>query len=267
MATKTIGIIQARMGSSRLPGKVLKPIVENIPSLYLQWERISPSQYLDKIIVATSTLPQDDIIEHYCNKWQIPVFRGDEQNVLKRFYDAASLYQADVVVRITADCPLHHFKVIDWCIQQFHQLQADYFSNSNQPPILEDGWDTEVFSFKALQTAYKKAQKKYEQEHVTPYIKESCKFKCFYQKYLSENPHTYKLSLDNENDYQLIQKIFHHFYPNLLFEVNDIIHLLNTYPEWLEINKNSTINEGYLKSIKEEDSIISEKQNKNFKNP
>ncbi|GAB4207621.1 MAG: glycosyltransferase family protein [Bacteroidia bacterium] len=245
-------IIQARMGSTRLPGKVLRPIINNIPSLYLQYERISPAKKVDKIIVATSDLPQDDIIEQFCNQSQIPVFRGDEQNVLKRFYDAALLYQADIVIRITADCPLHHYKVIDWCIEQFEKLQTDYFSNSNEPPVLEDGWDTEVFSFQALETAYKEAAKNYEKEHVTPYIKQSGKFKCHYQKYFSQNSNSYKLSMDNENDYKLIQTIFNHFYPNILFEVDEVVQLINEKPELLNINKTSIINEGYLKSIKEE---------------
>lgn len=244
-------IIQARMGSTRLPGKVLKPIVNNIPSLYLQWERISPANKVNKIIVATSNKPQDDIIEMSCNQWQIPVFRGDEQNVLSRFYNAATLYQADVIVRITADCPLHHYKVIDWCIEQYQNLHVDYFSNSNQEPILEDGWDTEVFSYEALTYAYQHAQKKYEQEHVTPYIKESRQFKCAYQKYIPHSPN-YKLSLDNENDLKLIQIIFQHFFPNLLFEVNEIVDLLKQHPHLLEINKNSIINEGFLKSIQQD---------------
>ncbi|MEW6774179.1 MAG: glycosyltransferase family protein [Bacteroidota bacterium] len=249
---KIICIIQARMGSSRLPGKILKPIVNNIPSLFLQYERISPAQKVNKIIVATSDLPQDDIVEYYCNQWQIPVFRGDEQNVLKRFYDAANLYQADVLIRITADCPLHHYKVIDWCIKQFEELNADYFSNSNEPPVLEDGWDTEVFSYKALHSAYLNATKNFEKEHVTPYIKQSGKFRCHFQKYLSDNPHQFKLSLDNENDYKLIQTIFQHFYPNTMFEVNEVVKLLNENPHLLEINKSSIINEGYIKSIRNE---------------
>ncbi|MCX7729344.1 MAG: glycosyltransferase family protein [Bacteroidia bacterium] len=247
-----ICIIQARMGSSRLPGKVLKPIIEDIPSLYLQYERISPSQKIDKLIIATSTLPQDDIIEYYCNQWQIPVFRGDEQNVLKRFYEAATLFQADTIIRVTADCPLHHYQVIDWCIEQFEKQQVDYFSNSNEPPVLEDGWDTEVFTYQALKTAYFEATKNYEQEHVTPYIKQSGKFKCIYQKFLSNNPHSFKLSVDNENDYKLIQSIFAHFYPNILFTVSDIIKLLKEKPALLEINKTSVINEGYQKSISED---------------
>lgn len=245
-------IIQARMGSTRLSGKVLLPIIDNIPSLYLQYERISPTQKANKIIVATSNLPQDDIIETMCSKWQIPVFRGDEQNVLQRFYEAAVLYQADVIVRITADCPLHHYKVIDWCIEQFEQNNADYFSNSNEPPVLEDGWDTEVFTFNALETAFKEAQKNYEKEHVTPYIKHSGKFKCVFKKYISSNNHSYKLSLDNENDYKLIQTIFKHFFPNIFFEVEEVIQLLEMNPQLLEINKESIINEGYLKSLKSE---------------
>lgn len=246
-------IIQARMGSTRLPGKVLKPIVEDIPSLYFQYERLSPTKKADKILVATSQLLQDDSIEALCTQWKIPVFRGDAQNVLQRFYEAASLYQPHTIIRITADCPLHHYKVVDWCVEQYETLQVDYFSNSNQPPVLEDGWDTEVFSFKALETAYRKAQKNYETEHVTPYIKQSGSFKCAFKKYLSDNPYTYKLSLDNENDYKLIQKIAQHFYPNLLFEVNEVVELLKQHPEWLEINKSSLINEGYLKSILQEE--------------
>ncbi len=245
-------IIQARMGSSRLPGKVLQAVINDIPLLYLMYERISPAQQVDKIIVATSDLPQDDIIETQCNAWHLPVFRGDEQNVLRRFYDAATLYQADVIIRITADCVLHHFKVIEWCINQFLNLKADYFSNSNEPPVLEDGWDTEVFSFDALKTAYKNAQKKYEQEHVTPYIKQSGQFRCYYQKYISENKHNYKLSVDNINDFTLSQKIFQHFYPNLLFEVNEVVQVLQSHPEWLQINQDSIINERYIKSIQQE---------------
>jgi len=249
---KIICLLQARMGSTRLPQKVLKPIIDNIPSLYLQWERISPSTKVDKIVVATSHLPQDDVIEHFCNQWQIPVFRGDEQNVLSRFYEAAVIYQADVIVRVTADCPLHHYKVIDWCIEQYQKLNVDYFSNSNEPPVLEDGWDTEVFSFNALRTAYFEAQKNFEKEHVTPYIKLSGKFKCHYQKYLSDNPNNYKLSLDTEDDYRLIQIIFKHFYPNIMFEVNEVVKLLQDHPHLLEINKNSIINAGYQKSLEEE---------------
>lgn len=247
-----ICLIQARMGSTRLPGKVLKPVVDNLPSLFVQYERLSPSKKVNKIVVVTSDLPQDDVIENFCNQHQIPVFRGDEQNVLKRFYDAAVLFQAGTIVRVTADCPLHHFKVLDWCIQQFEDNKADYFSNSNEPPVLEDGWDTEVFSFNALHTAYKEATKNFEKEHVTPYIKNSGKFKCVFQKYIAGNPHSYKLSMDNENDYKLIQIIFNHFYPNILFEVNDVIKLLQEQPHLLEINKSSIINEGYLKSIQKE---------------
>jgi spore coat polysaccharide biosynthesis protein SpsF (cytidylyltransferase family) len=242
-------IIQARMGSTRLPGKVLKNIIDNIPILHMQYKRISPSQKVNKIIVATSNLSQDDVIESFCTQFQIPVFRGDEQNVLKRFYDAASFYKADTIIRITADCPLHHYKVIDWCIDQFEKLNVDYFSNSNNPPVLEDGWDTEVFSFKSLESAYNEASKSYEKEHVTPYIKQSGKFTCHYQKYLSTNPNSYKLSVDNENDFFLVKKIFQHFTPDILFPVENILNLLKENPELLNINKTSKINEGYYKSL------------------
>jgi spore coat polysaccharide biosynthesis protein SpsF (cytidylyltransferase family) len=247
---KIVCLLQARMGSSRLPGKVLKPLINNLPSLYVQLKRVTPATKVNAFVVATSTLAQDDVIEDFCQNYQIPIFRGDEQNVLSRFYHAAVLHKADVVVRITADCPLHHYKVIDWCVEQYEKYGVDYFSNSNEPPVLEDGWDTEVFSFKALETAYYHAQKSYEKEHVTPFIKLSNQFTCKYQKYLSDYTEPFKLSLDNENDYKLIQQIFSYFHPDILFDVKDVLSFIKSNPQLLEINKSSVINESYYKDLK-----------------
>ncbi len=241
------------MGSSRLPGKTLKEI-NGLPLLELLLKRINKSRHAHKIIVATSHKTIDNPIETFCNQNHIPCFRGSENDVLDRFYQSIIFHTTEQerknlhVIRITADCPLHHYQVIDKCIEEFQSRKIDYFSNSNQPPVLEDGCDTEIFTFSSLKAAWENAQKPSEREHVTPYIKNCGKYKCEYQKCFPD--YQYKLSVDNENDFKLAETIFRHFAPDILFSIENILNLLKEKPELLEINKTSKINEGYYKSLK-----------------
>lgn len=240
-------VIQARMGSSRLPGKVLKEIL-GYSLLEIQQIRIKPSRLVDKIIIATTTNAEDDAIEKFCLQQNISFYRGSDWDVLDRYYQAAKPYTPLNIIRITSDCPLHHSKVIDFVIEEFLKSGKDYFSNSNnEPDYLEDGFDVEIFSFKALETAWHEAKLLSEREHVTPYIKNSGKFSCGWKKY---NP-TYqqKLSVDSQEDFNAVEQIFKEFSPSLDFEMEDVLTLLEKKPEILNLNKNSVINSGYLKSL------------------
>lgn len=240
-------IIQARMGSSRLPGKVLREINE-ISLLELQQLRIKPAKLVDKIVIATTTNQEDDAIEEFCLQKGILNYRGSDWDVLDRYYKAAKQFSPLNVIRVTSDCPLHHHKVIDFVIEEFLKSGKDYFSNSNnEPDYLEDGFDVEVFSFKALETAWNEAYLLSEREHVTPYIKNSGKFSCGWKKYNSN--YQQKLSVDSQDDFNAVEQIFKTFSPNLNFEMEDILQLLEKKPEILSLNKNSIINSGYIKSL------------------
>ncbi|MCB9224689.1 MAG: glycosyltransferase family protein [Crocinitomicaceae bacterium] len=241
-------ITQARMGSTRLPGKVLKTI-KGHALLELQMERIKAAKMVDKIVIATTTDPNDDPIEVFCKERGIDFYRGSEQDVLDRYYQVAKKYNPDIVIRITSDCPLHHHEVIDFVIDEYQKSGKDYFSNSNnEPDFLEDGFDVEVFSFEALETAWKEAKMKSEREHVTVYIKNCGKFECGWKKF---NPnYTFKLSVDSPADFKLATTIFESFDSITEFGLNDVVSLLERKPELLKINKDSEINSGFKKSLR-----------------
>jgi spore coat polysaccharide biosynthesis protein SpsF (cytidylyltransferase family) len=241
------------MGSTRLPGKVLKQI-KGLTLLELQQIRIKSTQLVDKIIIATTTLPEDDAIETFCKDKNILCSRGSDWDVLDRYYKAALPHQPKNVIRITSDCPLHHHSVIDFVIHEFLNSKKDYFSNSNnEPDFLEDGFDVEVFSFNALETAWKEARLMSEREHVTPYIKNSGKFSCGWKKFNQD--YQFKLSVDSENDFAAVESIFNAFDTIDAFDMYDVIELLKQKPQILSINKDSKINSGYIKSIKNDKTI------------
>ena len=246
-------IIQARMGSTRLPGKVLKTI-RGYSLLELQQIRIKQCKLVNEIIIATTTLKEDDAIEGFCTERNIKFYRGSDWDVLDRYYNAAKKYNPKTIIRITSDCPLHHHTVIDFVVNEYLKSGKDYFSNSNnEPDFLEDGFDVEVFSFKALETAWKEAKLLSEREHVTPYIKQSGRFTCGWKKFNTE--YHYKLSVDSQEDFNAVEKIFDSFNSIADFGMNDILQLLKNKPEILELNKGSIINSGYHKSLKNDKEV------------
>jgi spore coat polysaccharide biosynthesis protein SpsF len=249
----TVLIIQARMGSTRLPGKVLKEmegktILEHLVS------RVGPSRYADKIIVAITTGKEDDVLEQFCNEKNIACYRGSDWDVLDRFYNAVKDIKPATVIRLTADCPLNHHKVVDFVVGEYLKSGKDYFSNSNhEPDVLEDGFDVEVFSFSALETAWKEAKLLSEREHVTPYIKNSGKFSCGWKKY-SPGYH-FKLSVDEQRDFDAVSSIFNALSSIPDFGMEEVIDLLKRDPKIAELNKESIINSGYIKSLKEDKNV------------
>jgi len=227
-----LGIIQARIGSTRLPGKVLREVVGK-PLLQHMLERVSRSEFVDKFVVATSTKPADDAIEELCLRIGVICYRGSESDVLDRYYQCATSFEPMPrhVVRLTADCPMHDPKVIDFVVQKYLNARVDYATNSF-PPLYEDGFDVEVFSFATLEAAWRCATTHHEREHVTPYIRESSEFTRLEHKYVSD--YAYKLSVDTLSDSELTKSIFERLYrPEHVFTMNDVVRLLKNEPSLL----------------------------------
>lgn len=233
--TKVVAIVQARMGSTRLPGKVLKEVLSR-PLLSYQIERMKKIQNIDELVIATTPNGNESIIE-LCDKENITYFIGSEKDVLERYYLAAKKYQADIIVRMTSDCPLIDPVIVDQVIDMYLQNDFDYVSNT-QLRTFPRGMDTEVFSFKALEKAYYEAKLEYEHEHVTPYLylnAEKFKIGQYTQKYDSNE---IRLTVDTPEDFALIKLIFEKLYPeNPDFLLEDTLEILKQHPSWLEINK------------------------------
>lgn len=208
---KIIGaIIQARMGSTRLPGKVLKKVGEK-PLLLHMIERVRKSKKLDKIIVATSVLEKDDVIEDFCKENNVDCFRGSESDVLKRYYECAKNYNLDTVVRLTADCPLIDFCMIDKCLEEFNtNIELSYYANTcpADASMYPNGSDVEVFSFNALEKANTLEISPEGREHVTYYM---CREKEFFKTGILKNSHDwsgYRYTVDNLEDFEVISFLF-----------------------------------------------------------
>ena len=240
---KKVAIVQARMGSSRLPGKVLKKI--NGKSLIeILLKRLSKATKLDKIIVATSNHSNNDHLQKTVKKLGFSCTRGSEDNVLKRFYQTAKLVKADIIIRITGDCPLIDAGLVDKCVNSFEQGNFDYYSNID-PPTFPDGLDVEVFSFKALEKAYHSSLSKFDKEHVTTYIRNSN----FFVKSSFKNPKNFsefRWTVDEIEDFNVVERIFKHFHPNIYFSWFDVLELQKQNPRLFEENKSIMNNEGAI---------------------
>ena len=257
---KVTAIIQARMTSSRLPGKVLKEILGR-PLISFMLERVQNSQYINKIVVATTTNPQDDPVAKQSEKLGAAVFRGSEHNVLNRFYLAAKKYNADPIIRLTADCPLLDPELIDSLAVFFSDGQYDYASNCLEP-TLPDGLDAEIFTFKALETSFQKAFLPSQLEHVTPFIRENTdRFKIGSWRYHHDLSY-HRWTVDEPEDLEFVRRVYEILYPiKTDFSIKDILALLQRHPELVEINKRFKRNEGLKRSFEKDKLFIARKQN------
>lgn len=238
--TKIVTIVQARVGSSRLPGKTLLPILGE-PLLVRMIERVNNSVLKGKVIVATTTNAMDDVIYDLCVRKKINVFRGSEEDLLDRHYQAANEQKADVILKIPSDCPLICSTIIDQVISYFmnHKEEFDYVSNLH-PETFPYGNDVEVIKFDALEKAWLHAKRKLEREHTTPYIWENpdqfkignVEWEC--GKNFSKS---HRWTIDYAEDYQFIKEVFESLYlrnPNFTF--NDILEFVEANPEVASIN-------------------------------
>lgn len=250
-------IIQARMGSTRLPGKVLKTVRENTPSLLHTIEQLRFSKNIDKIVVATTDLPEDDIIEELVKTQKIECFRGNAENVLDRYYQCAKLFGFNGIVRITADCPLIDPFITDKVIQVFKDNELDYVPNVF-PRTFPDGLETEVVAFSALEIAWKNAELPSEKEHVTPYFKNNKD--SFKIRNVENNTDLSYLrwTLDYEEDLELIRVIIKKIEEKPI-KMENILQLFSKEPDLPKINKGHAPNEGYQKSLEEDKEFLKKK--------
>jgi spore coat polysaccharide biosynthesis protein SpsF len=248
-------IVQARMGSTRLPGKVLAEICGR-PLLWHVVDRLNRAEMLGEVVVATSDSPQDDPIEELCKDNGIKCFRGSEEDVLDRYYQAAKHFGSDIIARITADCPMIDPSVLDKIIEVYLRGECDYASNTVDRTY-PDGLDAEVLSFGALERAWIESRLPSEREHVTPYIwKNPDRFKICHVKQ-EENMSRLRWTVDEAEDLAFVRTVYRHLYhPGRVFLQEEILKLLVEHPELLEINRGLGINSGYLRSL-EKDQIVS----------
>ena len=244
-------IIQARTGSTRLPNKIMMSVNENDTILSFGIKQVQFSKLIEKIVIATTDLAEDDIVADYVKKINIPCFRGKSKDVLDRYYECAKKFSFSTIVRITSDCPLIDYTIIDSIIAEFLKNKFDYLSNVHPVRTFPTGTDVEVFSFKSLEKSWKEATKSSEREHVTPYLYTSKVFSVGTFKN-SKNLSHLRWTIDYKEDLDLICKIINQVSTRPILMKN-ILDLFSKYPELKKLNENVPINEGYLKSLKEDE--------------
>ena len=248
-----VGIIQARTGSSRLPEKIMMEI-EGKTMLEHMIERVSKSKKLDKIVIATTTKEDDDVIVALAKKLNIDYFRGSEDDVLDRYYNASKKFNANVIVRLCSDSPLLDGNIVDDVIEKYLSGNYDFVGNlAPSPRTYPDGLGVEVFSSELLADAQLNAKKPSEREHVTFYMwMQPGKFK-IHRVDLEKDLSKYRFNLDYNADYTLLKKIFEYFYlKNKNFNFEDVITWLERNPEVFKINSHIKPNQGWVKSFQQD---------------
>jgi len=252
-------IIQARVNSTRLPGKVLmklgeKTILEHVVG------RVEKSKIIKEIIVATSDNKSDDKIAELCRRNKIKYFRGSHEDVLDRYYQAAKKFKIKHICRLTADCPFIDPEIIDQVAKIYLDKKYDYISTGRIKITFPDGIDTEIFSFDALEKAWRDATALSEREHVTPYIwKNSKKFKIYTLN--SEKDFSFmRWTVDEERDLRFVREVYKKINKDDGFYMRDIIELLKKNPELMKINGSIKNDEGYFKSLEEDKKNYEKKQ-------
>ena len=233
-------IVQARIGSSRLPGKILMDLAGK-PMLHHVVDRLSYSKLINKTVIATTVLPEDDRTEEYCTANNFNCFRGSSSDVLSRYYEAAVKFGADIIIRITSDCPVIDPIIIDRMLSSFlgsrKEERLDYMSNVIERTFPR-GLDAEIFTFPALEKTNREASEDFEREHVTPFIYRHPEL--FKLRNFSNQPDLsrHRWTVDTEEDLRLIKEIYKELYrPGKLFVSDDILRLFERRPELFSINQ------------------------------
>jgi spore coat polysaccharide biosynthesis protein SpsF (cytidylyltransferase family) len=253
--TRVVAILQARIGSTRLPGKVMLDLLGK-PMLARIIERAKLIPGVEQVVVATTTNPSDLPLISLADAQGAFAFAGSEEDVLDRYYQAARQLGSEIIVRLTADCPLLDPEVSASVLARFQQGDVDYTSNTN-PPTFPDGLDTEVFSMSALERAWREATLRSEREHVTPYIwKNPLKFR------LANVSNSVNLSLerwtvDEAQDLEFVRHIYLHLYKDSAspFTMTEVLKLLSDRPYLRRLNAGFARNEGYTKSLRKDRAI------------
>ena len=238
---KIVALVQARMGSTRLPNKVMKQI-GGIPMIELLITRLSRAKELDEIVVASSVDKRNQPLVEHVRKLGFACEQGSENDVLDRFVQAARAHQADVVVRITGDCPLVDPELVDEVIRGFKAAGVDYFSNVS-PPTYPDGLDIEVFTLNALEQANRETDKSFDREHVTPYLREQGRFNTASMQH-NQDYSALRWTVDEPADFSVIEQVFYYFHPRTDFTWREVLDLQLKQPEIFNINQHLIRNEG-----------------------
>jgi glutamate-1-semialdehyde 2,1-aminomutase/spore coat polysaccharide biosynthesis protein SpsF len=252
---RIVVIIQARMGSTRLPKKVLmdlagKPVVQRV------YERASRIKDADEVVITTTVARKDDVLAEFCRGHGYPVYRGSEQDVLDRYYRTARRHKGDAIVRITGDCPLIDPIEVDRVIDRFLGGGFDYVSN-NQPPRLPVGLDASIGSFDAYERSWYEARLKSEREHVTQYIKKHPEiFRIASVKHTQDNSH-HRWTLDEQEDYEFLSKVYEKLAEKGLFgHLEEVLAVLKDHPDLVRINSKYARYEGLERSLKDDEQIV-----------
>ena len=227
------------MGSTRLPGKVLKNI-KGKPMVWHLIDRLKNSKWITEMVIATTIAPEDDAILHFCEDQGVECFRGSELDVLDRYYQAAQFYATDIVVRITSDCPLIDVDIVD-CVIEYYKDHSDQYDGASNAikRTFPRGLGVEVFSMKSLKEAWLKADKSHQREHVSPYIYEHPEKFRLYSLEHSEDLTDFRWTVDEQVDLDFVREVYGCLYKESgYFGMDDILELLEKEPNLKDINKN-----------------------------
>lgn len=257
----TLAIIQARTGATRLPSKVLLPLMDKTVLEHVV-SRVEKANSIDDIVVATTIEKSDLRIVELCSKNNLRVFCGSQEDVLDRYYQVVKLLKPENIVRITADCPMIDYCLVDEVTKEHIRGDYDYTSNTIDETF-PDGLDVEIMKYEALEESWYNANKKYQREHVTQYILGSDKFRkgrVVSEKYYGNK----RWTLDTVEDYEFLKEVFARLYKeNQYFVMKDILSILEKYPAIELINNHITRNAGLIKSLKSDCETEGYHQNKN----
>jgi glutamate-1-semialdehyde 2,1-aminomutase/spore coat polysaccharide biosynthesis protein SpsF len=242
-----VAIVQARMASARLPGKVLADVVGK-PLLGRVVERVRRARTIDRVVVATSDSPSDDPVAEFCSRAGIDCFRGSEADVLDRFYQASRAYPASAYARITGDCPLHDPEVIDRVVNAFLDKGCDYAANVIRYTF-PDGLDTEVFTATALERTWRSASLPAEREHVTPHMRQGNRFRIRSVENEIDLSGDHRWSVDHPGDLEFVRAVYAYLADRPDFGLHDVLRLLEEKPGLRAIQERTVLNEGYYHSL------------------
>ena len=243
---KVVALVQARMGSTRLPNKVMK-LIRGVPMIELLLVRLAMAKRVDQIVLATSTDERNlPLVEHVQNLGYV-CMRGSENDVLQRYLDAATQVDADVLVRITGDCPLVDPVLVDRAIDEFLSQSLDYLSNTS-PATFPDGLDIEIFTIGALKRAALESEDPFDHEHVTPYLRKPGLFKTSAMRN-DEDLSNLRWTVDEPTDFEVISNVFQHFAPDVQFSWEQVLDLQSTQPTLFVANQSIQRNEGAFMGI------------------